>query len=138
MNIIWPEVMDSLNQQRIASTLGCRNSSKLPEFLDNIFSHVEEYLQVQNNGVKPTITFLPLIKRIVVWDNKRQTISESHIGGECDRYRKIIRIAISDYIGQAIIHEFVHWLKPNLKEIDVKFTVATLIKYYRWQFSSVA
>ena len=134
MDIVWADTIDEFNQQRVARLIGCKDKCLLPTFLDDIYSHIEKYLGVTNSN-KPTINIVPLISETREWSDKRQTIIERRVGGECLKFKRAIRIGVYDEIGRIIVHEFIHWLKPELKELDVKLTESTLIKYYKWQYS---
>jgi len=135
MEVQWFGI-DQLEKRRALAKLRCKDDAALSELLDDIFNRTEEFVDVRNNGHKPTIVLLPIIEEVKKWDDKDKVIKIKSIGGVCDIYQKRIKIAIGDNMGRAIIHEFIHWLKPNLPELDVKLTEGTLVRYYKWVIAS--
>lgn len=131
MEIIW--FVDPLERIMVIQTLNGDSEEELKELLDTIYYKVAEDLKTTHFGdltkPKPVVKFLPFIKRSETFNPDTGVIESYEEVGMCRQ--KDVLIAVGIKMKFAIIHEFVHWLRPDLKEKEAHLATEQLIKLWK-------
>lgn len=127
MEIIW--FVDPLEQKMAMQVLNGSDPEELKELLDIIFNKVANDLKVSTQP-KPVVKFLPFIKRSETLNPDTGVIETYEEVGMC-RPGKDILIAVGIKMKYAIIHEFVHWLRPDLREKKARQATEQLIRLWK-------
>ena len=102
---------------------------ELKGLLDTIYCEVAKDLKVADLLDKPVVKFLPFIKRSETFNPDTGVIESYEEVGMCRESDILIAVGIK--MKFAIIHEFVHWLRPDLKEKEAQLATEQLIRLWK-------
>lgn len=125
MEIVW--FIGEIDKEFVIQALNCKSEAELCSVLDTIYDRIAQDMKAQPKE-KPTIKFVPMIRRIETYNAEKGQVEVYEDNGNCRR--DDILIATNPRMKVAIIHEFVHWLRRDMKEKEARRATEELVKLW--------